>query len=984
MLERFESLESRSPNDPECGAFVRELRSWLLTCVAHGRYLSTGSPQRLALQGLLNEWKARLRREGHRLEGIDHLADFDPKAGVVLDVECPYPGLDAYRADRSAIFFGRSKLIERYVEHLVKNRIFLIVGASGSGKSSLALAGVRPKLQASHPDWLYPADFTPGTAPLAALATAVASAVGNPDAAVPLARALRADPASAPPQLAELCGRRSLMLLIDQFEELITLCRDSGEQAAFAAVLVALSEPSATDAGWACYTLLTLRTDHLARFGDSNALRPLYVRLVDGHNSELLTTLSFEDIKRAIAEPARDVGLRFLPPTIVEQLASQTAGLANGLPLLQFALRRLWDTRPTDAQTRQPLDFIAQAMVDALPDVQRSLGTVAEGIFQTFTEQQRKICERALHELVLLDENFEEPLRRRRNRAELLRVLESQFPGAKQDIADVESRFITAGLLRTFGQGSDEQIEVAHEALLRHWERLNQAVSGEEAKRRLHTVKQIAREAMEWQTHGRSEDFLKQQGEPLQSALGYLANGWLAEAESKAYVDACVERNAFLTDAVKAKRQKTLWGVAALIAAIVVGIGAYLAKVQRDAGLATIASLVDRLPPWEAMDVAYNMAKSGGAGYRFVLGHALERMDNSWLLGKRDARLFPAGDGAALLQFDREKDKEKLLVYLIGAKGIPLEKAIGVDLGPKIDRLVQVQVGPAIKEGAHKGKHLLVLAYLVEPGTPGYTLEAYLLDSEATTAPPLEVDSIPTSLKAADELSPVRIHADGNRAVWSAINYRELKSTIQELSFEPNGRLTIRDLVDPTPKAGPTTAVAYGPKGNNIASLITGHLDGAVYCGNRNVEFDSGNGPPVDSSPVRIIVSQPNADVFVIGKFTGQVLEASCAKDGKAHAIPLNSADPTSLRLIPVRQKKGTENAGYFGSKLLRRRPTTALLRYRSEEPSGILVALQCGPHGRRNGADDGASAATGGGANRCRGSATLSERAIVPKWQAE
>ena len=134
---------------------------------------------------------------------------------------------------------------------------------------------------------------------------------------------------------------------------------------------------------------MTLRSDHLARFDNSNSTKPLYARLVSEGNSDLITTSTFDEIRRAIAKPAKAVGLRFVPPTIVDSLASQTAGLANGLPLLQFALRRLWDTRPKDPDSGQPLDLITQPMVDALPDVQRALGAVAEEIFQQLTDRQQ-------------------------------------------------------------------------------------------------------------------------------------------------------------------------------------------------------------------------------------------------------------------------------------------------------------------------------------------------------------------------------------------------------------------------------------------------------------------------------------------------------------------------------------------------------------------------------------------------------------------
>jgi hypothetical protein len=249
-------------------------------------------------------------------------------------------------------------------------------------------------------------------------------------------------------------------------------------------------------------------------------LQPLYTRLIGEGNHLYLSAIAFADIHLAIAEPAKRVGLRFVPTSLINRLASQTAGLASGLPLLQFALRRLWDTRPRDA-AGDPLDLVTAGMVDALPDVQRALGTVADSVFSQFTPAQQLICERLLQELVVLDENFEEPLRRRRNEIELTRVLVARRTGTAGDVDAVITRFVAAGLLRQFGEGPQRQIEVAHEALLRHWDHINRLVTGQEVKERLHLVKQIGREAAEWVSRNRPQGYLNLRGERLERALEY-------------------------------------------------------------------------------------------------------------------------------------------------------------------------------------------------------------------------------------------------------------------------------------------------------------------------------------------------------------------------------------------------------------------------------------------------------------------------------
>ena len=216
---------------------------------------------------------------------------------------------------------------------------------------------------------------------MAELASAIARAVGQAQRARDIERDLATKPDEALGQLAALCNDRPLMLLIDQFEELLTICRDAGEQGAFAQVLCALSDSTTSSTAFGCRILLTLRTDHLARFETNNVLKPLRMRLVGENNQRYLSAIGFGDIKRAIKEPADECGLRFIPATLIDQLASQTAGLSNGLPLLQFALRRLWNTRPRN-ERGEPLDLITEEMVKGLPDVQRALGGVADGVFR--------------------------------------------------------------------------------------------------------------------------------------------------------------------------------------------------------------------------------------------------------------------------------------------------------------------------------------------------------------------------------------------------------------------------------------------------------------------------------------------------------------------------------------------------------------------------------------------------------------------------
>ncbi|MEA3091824.1 MAG: hypothetical protein QOJ04_3166, partial [Caballeronia sp.] len=526
--------------------FTNCLTDFVRLCSHNGIFIPPGSADRRALRSILDRWNSRLREEGVDFGEAGLLAEFDPKAGVVLEGQCPYPGLDPYTASRRGSFFGRDNEIAKAVEHLdaAGNRILMIVGSSGSGKSSLALAGILPCLQDEHAStWLFARPFTPGAAPIMALAAAVAQVIGEPDSAPEIQRSLTEAPEQAHAKLAAVCEGRPLMLLIDQFEELLTLCQDLDEQGRFARILCSLSDPSpAPPNGSATRILLTLRTDHQDRFERRDALLPLHRRLVGEHNYNQLSTLGFAEIRRGIKEPADNVGLRFVPPELIDRLASQTAGLANGLPLLQFVLQRLWETRPWNA-AGQRLDLISREMVEGLPDVQGALGRVAEGVFRNFTGLQQRACERLLLELVVLDENFEEPLRRRRDETELISAM--QLSGyAAADIGRVISDFVGHYLVRRFGDTPDSQLEVAHEALLRNWPHITDILTGSNVKERLHLVQEIRREAVEWLDRGRRDDELRVHGDRLVRAVTSATQGWLVGRTAAEYIAACQRREA--------------------------------------------------------------------------------------------------------------------------------------------------------------------------------------------------------------------------------------------------------------------------------------------------------------------------------------------------------------------------------------------------------------------------------------------------------
>ncbi|MBC7728787.1 MAG: hypothetical protein H7242_14455, partial [Microbacteriaceae bacterium] len=352
-------------------AVVADLRAWLDDCVAQGRFLPPGSTDRRALQGQVDYWTSRLRQVGQAFDELDRLAPFDPQAGHVLADELfPYHGLLAATAT-GKVFAGRDEQIQEYADHIGGDdkhpdghAALLIQSESGGGKSSVAMAGVLPELQRRHPDWRVLPRVTPGTQPADTLREALGALLALAEV-------------DARSVLAALRPGETLLVYIDQLEELLTMCTDVHQQEAFSDLLATLA-----DAG-VLRLVATMRVDHYERLAHSSACHRLYALLTRDGSVKTLPPMSLAQIRSVILRPADAIGLRFVPAAIVETLASETANAPSGLPLLQFALQRLWDERPRlgGLPDGPRLDMTTEASFKALPTLSTALGTVADRYF---------------------------------------------------------------------------------------------------------------------------------------------------------------------------------------------------------------------------------------------------------------------------------------------------------------------------------------------------------------------------------------------------------------------------------------------------------------------------------------------------------------------------------------------------------------------------------------------------------------------------
>ena len=271
--------------------------------------------------------------------------------GAAFEGACPYRGLEVFDVAHAPFFFGREALTEWLIVKLraspsgPENRFLAILGASGSGKSSLARAGLVPAIKRGElvGSAAWPVVIVkPGRDPIESLGVALAGLDGtrpSPVAVQGLMTGLQATEntlhLTTRLALRDAPSARRLVLLVDQFEEVFTLCGDeAARQALFANLLYA-----ATITGGQTIVVLTMRADFYGKCGPY----PTLAAAMSDHQL-LVGPMTEDELRRAIERPARLAGGEF-EPGLVEILLQDVAGQLGSLPMLQFALMELWQRR---------------------------------------------------------------------------------------------------------------------------------------------------------------------------------------------------------------------------------------------------------------------------------------------------------------------------------------------------------------------------------------------------------------------------------------------------------------------------------------------------------------------------------------------------------------------------------------------------------------------------------------------------------------
>ncbi|WP_409490864.1 WD40 repeat domain-containing protein [Amycolatopsis sp. cmx-11-12] len=707
--------------------------------------------------------------------------------------ECPYPGLAAFGREQAEWFFGRddlvAELITRLDRRLATGGLQMVVAPSGAGKSSLLRAGLVPALDRAalpHSDGWPKVVFTPTAEPMRESAV-VDREPGSP-----------------------------IVVVVDQFEELFTLCTDDEQRHEFIDRLIAIADGGGL-------VVVGVRADFYSACADDPRLRAALqdAPLVVGPMSE-------GELREAILFPAKAVELD-IEPGLIEVLLrdlgitakSGTAGYEAGrLPLLAHALRVSWQQRSGSTLTVQGYETTG--------GIHNAIATTADRVFTGLDEAGRKAARSLFLRLIKIGDGTEDTRRR--------------VPGAElTDTAAIVDAFTQARLLTR----QQDDVEITHETLLHSWPRLREWINADRAGRLTH--QNLEEMAATWDRADRDSSLLfwGSRLEVAQAWADSAPDGELSQV-GEAFLAACRRSRR------RAAQRKTRVIAVLTVLTVVASTAAFLffrqqreAVHQRDLAIYNrVLTEADQLRGTDVslsaqLDlVAHRLRPGEETATRLVT--AANMPLSTPLTGHTDAITAVAfsSDGRILITASMD---ESLRLWNVSDGTRPILLGQAADSGSRVHAMAFSPDGRTVATGSLGGA--VKLWNVSDPAHPAES-GGYLRDQDGFMGQFGTIDTVAFSpdghtLAAASEQGSVQLWnvSDPARRASPSKVFGHNKS-VNSVAFSPDGRTlatgsgdytarlwNITDFSKPTPRGEPleghlavVNSVAFSPDGRTLAS----------------------------------------------------------------------------------------------------------------------------------------------------------------------
>ena len=538
---------------------------------------------------------------------------------------CPYRGLFHFGPDDAEFFFGREVFVTELLQATQTRNFIPVLGASGSGKSSVVLAGLVPKLQQKG-HWKF-THFRPGNDPFHALALALVplytpelDATDRIAQARKLADYLRGDTMPLGDIFAQIKQHHPndrVLLIADQFEELYTLCSDEKIRRSFLDILLA-SFPASNSQLSSAVLVATMRADFL---GNALSYRPFADLL---QNADIkLGAMNREELSQVIEKPADKLGVKFADG-LVKRILDGVENEPGNLPLLEFALTELWKGRKGKELTHTAYEEIGE--------VKGALTTYADKQYNKklgLTDEQKKQVQRIFVQLVRPGEGAEDT-----RRMALKTELGEQSWSLVKQLADarlvVTSHIMTSRNSESIETDSEsietdpksietdpksietiETVEVVHEALIKNWQTLRKWML---ADRDFRSWQERLRAAMQqWQEAQQDEGALLR-GVPL-----VVAESWLQKRSDELIAEReFIKKGVELRDRQKLEKERQQKEQERLRQRIILGLSAGFIGALSLAGFAGLQ--------WRQAEITKSDVMARSADILFSQGKELDAL----------------------------------------------------------------------------------------------------------------------------------------------------------------------------------------------------------------------------------------------------------------------------------------------------------------------------------------------------------------------